>query len=184
MARRPRIELGDGIFHVISRGNRRQLIFSDDADRRFFLALLERTCREHKWALHGYCLLHTHYHLVLESTRNSLSAGMRRLNGTYAQGFNSRHNFVGHLFQDRFYSGVIQADEHLIEVVRYVALNPVRAGLCNEASDWPWSSYRALLGWAPEAFVAHERVLQLFSDDRTRARHLIRTFVSDAAIRR
>jgi putative transposase len=178
------MELGDGIYHVISRGNRREPIFVDDGDRRFFLALLERIGLEHRWTVHSYCLLYTHYHIVLETTRSSLSAGMRRLNGTYAQGFNARHRFVGHLFQGRFYSGLIQVDEHLLEVVRYVALNPVRAGLCREASDWPWSSYPALVAaHDPKTFVSHEKVLRLFSSDPSRARRLIRCFLADGRAR-
>jgi putative transposase len=180
MARRARTELGDGIYHVTSRGNRAQRIFADDGDRRFFLALLARITAAHRWSLHSYCLLDTHYHLVVESLRPDLSAGMRRLNGTYAQGFNARHGFAGHLFQERFYSGVIEADGHLLELVRYVALNPVRAGLCREASGWQWSSYPSLIGRrCADPFVSHDKILRLFSGDPTKAQRSIRKFVTD-----
>jgi REP element-mobilizing transposase RayT len=174
------MELSDGTYHITARGNRRQLIFGDDGDRRFFLALLARITREYEWSLHSYCLLDTHYHLVLETTRTRLSAGMKRLNGTYAQTFNARHGFVGHLFQGRFYSGLIEGEGHLLEVIRYVAANPVKAGLCDEASAWQWSSYASLIGQRRrEPFVANERVLALFSEDPSRARHSIRRFLTD-----
>jgi putative transposase len=174
------MELGDGTYHVTSRGNRRQVIFADDGDRRFFVVLLARITRQYDWSLHSYCLLDTHYHLVLESTQPRLSAGMRRLNGTYAQGFNARHGFEGHVFQERFYSGLVEADGHLLELIRYVALNPVRGGLCNEASNWLWSSYPGLIGKRrQDPFVSHERVLSLFSRDRARAQRSVRRFVTD-----
>jgi putative transposase len=174
------MELSDGTYHITARGNRRQAIFADDGDRRYFLALLARITVEHEWSLHSYCLLDTHYHLVLETTRARLSAGMKRLNGTYAQSFNARHSFVGHLFRGRFYSGLIEGEGHLLEVIRYLAANPVRAGLCSDASKWQWSSYASLIGQRRrETFVSYERILGLFSEDRLKARHSIRRFVSD-----
>jgi putative transposase len=180
MARKPRRYLADGTYHVTGRGNRGQAIFSDDGDRRFFRALLDRVTRESRWHLHAYCLLNTHYHLLVETSVHDLSAGMHRLNGMYAQCFNGRHSLSGHLFQDRFYAGLIEADGHLLEVTRYLALNPMRAGLCSAPDRWPWSSYPGLVGVAPlDPFVSDGRVLRLFSEDRKTAQRLIRRFVAD-----
>jgi putative transposase len=180
MPRKPRTHLAEGTYHVTSRGNRRQLIFLDDGDRRFFLALLDRVVRHLPWRLHGYCLLETHYHLVIEASVAHLSAGMWRLNGTYAQCFNSRHGLDGHLFQGRFYAGAVEADGHLLELTRYLALNPVRAGLCSGPAGWPWSSYAALAGLrTAEPFLRIDRVLRSFSADRGRAQEILRRFVAD-----
>jgi putative transposase len=180
MSRRPRRTLGDGTFHITSRGNRRHLIYIDDGDRRFFLALLHLVVRKFTWHLHGYCLLDTHYHLVIETSVGELSVGMHRLNGTYARCFNSRHGLEGHLFQERFYSGLIEGDGHLLEVTRYLALNPVRAGLCVHPDRWPWSSYPALIGVRSfDPLLSADRVLRLFSADKQRAQQSIRRFVLD-----
>ena len=180
VARQARRELPDGTFHVSARGNRRQTIFADDADRRFFRTLLERVTRASSWHLHGYCLLNTHYHLVIETSVHGLSRGMHALNGTYAQCFNARHGLDGHLFQGRFHAAAIEADGHLLELTRYLALNPVRAGLCSRPDQWSWSSYPGLVGVTPaEPFVSTNRVLHLFSEDRERAQDFIRRFVAD-----
>ena len=181
MSRKPRSELPDGTYHVTSRGNRRQTIFCDDGDRRFFHTVLSRVTAEFPWHLHAYCFLDTHYHLVVEASVSDLSAGMRRLNGRYAQCFNGRHGVEGHLFQDRYYAGVIEGDGHLLELTRYLALNPVRAGLCSQPSGWRWSSYAGLVGIRPvDSFVSVDRVLRLFSEDTERAQTIIRRFVLDA----
>ena len=181
MARKPRRDLTDGTYHVSARGNRHQVVFADDGDRRFFCSLLHRVTQELRWDLHAYCLLNTHYHLVVEASVRDLSAGMHRLNGLYAQCFNGRHGLDGHLFQGRFYAGAIEADGHLLELTRYLALNPVRAGLCSNPDRWLWSSYPGLVGIGPaDPFVSVERVLRLFGKDRQKAQALIRRFVADA----
>jgi REP element-mobilizing transposase RayT len=137
-----RTTLPDGYFHVTSRGVNGCAIFRDDGDRRAFLAHV-RTCVErYRWTMHALCLMTTHYHLVLHSTRADLSRGVQRLNGRYAQGFNERHVRFGHLFADRFTSRVIESERHLHEACRYVVENPVRARLCDSAEDWPWSHSR------------------------------------------
>jgi putative transposase len=181
MARRARSQLRDGIFHVTSRGNRSQVVFADDGDRRFFVTLLHRITLERRWCVNSYCLLDTHYHVLIETSVAELSLGMKRLNGIYAQSFNARHGLQGHLFQERFYSGLVEGDGHLYELVRYIALNPVRAGLCTDASRWPWSSYGGLIGRRrAEPFVSNNRVLRLFSADPSKARQMIRSFVADS----
>jgi putative transposase len=138
-----RQDLADGIFHVTTRGVNREPIFRDDADRVTFLRLLAETIRRHSWRCHAFCLMGTHYHLVVEAPRIHLSHGLHRLNGVYAQVFNRRHSRTGHLFGDRFHAWVVDDDQHFAATCRYVLENPVRAGLCARPSDWPWSKASA-----------------------------------------
>jgi REP element-mobilizing transposase RayT len=139
MARLLRRDLPDGLFHVTSHGICDAPIFRVDVDRVDFLSLLSMVADQFGWAVHGYCLLGTHYHLVVETTTANLSAGMQRLNGRYAQLFNQRHRRRGHLFEGRFHSWVVRDERHFEATCIYVAENPVRAQLCATAADWPWS---------------------------------------------
>jgi REP element-mobilizing transposase RayT len=136
----PRRALPDGYFHVTSRGNRGTRIFLEDLDRLDFLDLLQSTATLFAWRAHAHCLMGTHYHLVVEATRDRLSEGMRRLNGVYALRFNRRYGLRGHVFETRFSSWVIRDEQHLTAAVEYVLANPVRAGLCREPRDWQWSA--------------------------------------------
>jgi REP element-mobilizing transposase RayT len=138
-----RSSLPDGYFHVYARGVADTAIFRDDEDRRSFLALLVRTSRRHGWELHALCLMTTHYHAVLEAARGHLSAGMQWLNGVYAQTFNKRYGRHGHLFGARYGARAIESEEYLARACDYIVLNPVRAGLCEGAADWPWSATRS-----------------------------------------
>lgn len=107
---------------------------------------LETSVTRFGWVCHAYCLMNNHYHLLLETPRGYLSEGMKFLNGVYTQGFNSRHKRPGHVFQGRFHSVIVDKDEYLLEVSRYIVLNPVRAGLVQDPGDWRWSSYLATAG--------------------------------------
>jgi REP element-mobilizing transposase RayT len=145
-----------------------------------FLALLDRVSNRSGWRVYGYTLLDNHYHLLVETPLTELSLGMQRLNGTYAQCFNAVHGLDGHLFQGRFYAGQVEADGHLLELTRYTALNPVRAGLCRKPSEWLWGSYMALLGHQrAERFLDVDAVLGLFSPHGARARRILSRFVGD-----
>jgi REP element-mobilizing transposase RayT len=124
---------------VTSRGAAQAPIFADDADRAAFVVLLYSVVRRFTWKCHIYCLMTNHFHLVVETERERLSAGMHRLNGNYARHFNERHDRCGHLFQDRYGAYLIDCERHLANACTYVAENPVRAGLCGRAEDWPWS---------------------------------------------
>jgi putative transposase len=139
MARQPRGLLGDGIFHVTARGVARSALFLDCADFGGFAALLASVVERFRWRCHAYCLMPNHYHLVVETPRVKLSRGMHRLNFLYAQSFNDRYDRVGHLFQNRFGARLIESSEYLDDACTYVRMNPVRAGLCRSADDWPWS---------------------------------------------
>jgi REP element-mobilizing transposase RayT len=139
MPRRPRRQLDDGFFHVTARAVGGDALFRDDVDRRDFIEQLTRNTLAFHWVCHAYCLMTTHYHLLLETSRESMSQGMHRLNGLYAQRFNARHNRRGHVFESRFQAYVIDSEAHLAAAVQYVLNNPVRAGLCQSADQWPWS---------------------------------------------
>jgi putative transposase len=177
MPRQPRNHFAGGLFHVGTRGVRKLPIFIDDFDRRCFTALLERAIGRSLWRCPIYCLMTNHYHLVVDMPEPSLSSGMHWLNGSYAQWFNRRHGVEGHVFEDRFYSEEIEGEAHLLEVSRYVPLNPVRAGICRHPSQWPWSSYRATIGTAPPGFLSCEWLLALFGREPKRARERYREFV-------
>jgi putative transposase len=146
MPRPPRVQLAGGTYHVTSRGNRRQSIYHDDDDHRRFLAIRDRVVTRCGWHVHAYCLMSNHFHLLIETPRPNLSAGMQRLKCEYAAYFNERHSFDGHLFRQRFGSRLIETEEHRVEALRYIALNPVRAGLCEHPAEWPWSSFYGAAG--------------------------------------
>jgi putative transposase len=146
MARPLRLDHAGAVWHVTSRGNERREVFRDADDRDQFLSVLSRCVRTFRWRVHAYVLMGNHYHLLLETPEAGLSRGMRQLNGIYTQRFNRRHRRVGHLFQGRFKSILVEKESHLLELARYVVLNPVRAGLTQTAGQWRWSSYRATAG--------------------------------------
>lgn len=141
MARAPRRTLpSDGCFHAFARGVAAGgPLFRDDEDRATFIRLAEDARRRNAWTLHAYCLMGSHYHLVVECTREGLSRGLGRLNGLYAQHFNLRHGRFGHVFAGRFSARLIEDETYLFDACAYVLLNPVRAGLCERARDWRWS---------------------------------------------
>jgi putative transposase len=139
MARSPRCILPDGVFHVNTHGVDDSPIYLDDDDRRFFVRLLHSAGHQNDWECHAWCLMTTHYHMLVGATREKLSMGLRWLNGVYAQRFNRRHRRKGHLFGDRFWSSVVEGDHHYPTACRYILLNPVRAGLCDLPEQWPWS---------------------------------------------
>ncbi len=143
MPRVARSSLPDGFFHVFSRGIDGGLpLFADDCDRRFFLALLARCVDAYRWSFHAYALMSTHYHLVMETTRADLSAGLQQLNWRYADHVNDSYERFGHVFAGRFQARVIESEEYLYAACAYVMQNPVAAGLCDNPEDWPWSYSR------------------------------------------
>ena len=178
MARPLRIEFPGALYHVTSRGNARQKVFRDDEDRETFLATLAAVVERFGWHCHAYCLMDNHFHLLLETPEPNLSRGMRQLNGVYTQRFNRRHRKVGHLFQGRFNAVVVDKDAYLLELARYIVLNPVRARRVKAPERYPWSSYRAMLGLAPApAALMTDWVLEQFAATRAVARRRYRDFV-------
>ena len=146
MARPLRLEFAGATYHVTSRGNERRDIFYCDADREKFLMLLAATARRFGWSISAWVLMTNHFHLVVQTPLPNLSRGMHWLNGTYAAWLNTRHQRCGHLFQGRFHSVLIEKERYFSNVLRYVVLNPVRAGLVARPDEYRWSSYRATAG--------------------------------------
>jgi putative transposase len=180
MPRPPRLQVAGGVYHVTARGNRRQPVFLDPDDHRFHLWCLNRATEQYQWRCDAYCQMGNHFHVLVRLTAPNLSRGMQWLNGLYAQVFNQRHGLCGHVFQGRFHSAVVEDDGHLLELARYIVLNPVRAGLCDHPLEWRWSSCRATLGLVESpAFLNHAWLLGQFSPRRDEARCQYLRFVED-----
>jgi putative transposase len=185
MARALRIEEPGGIYNVGSRGNNKETIFFDDVDRMEFLRLLAKVTVRYFWHGWAYCLMGNHFHFVLQIPEGGMSKGMQDLNTGYAIRTNKRHGRTGHLVRNRFYSKPVKDDSHLLELCRYVVLNPVRAGLCASPEDWPWSSYRACAGMElAHPFLDVGRLLELFGSRHEHAQRAYRAFVRSGLVAR
>lgn len=149
MSRPLRIEFDGAVYHVTSRGDRREPIYRDDDDRLTQLEVIARAMDRFDAQVLAYCQMGNHYHLVLHTRQANLSRLMRHVNGVYTQAFNRRHGLVGHLFQGRFKAVLVDRDAYLLALCRYVERNPVAAGMVADAREWRWSSVRAHLGLAP-----------------------------------
>jgi len=180
MSRPLRIEFAGALYHITARGNARQAIYDDDQDRHTFLEYLSKVIKRYDWLCHAYCLMDNHYHLLVETQSPTLSKGMKHLNGNYTQSYNRRHNRVGHLFQGRYKGILVEKDSYLLELSRYIVLNPVRARMVRSAKDWPWSSYRAITGLAtkPDCLTT-DCILGLFGKKRAIAQQSYRQFVTE-----
>lgn len=178
MARPLRIEYPEAVYHVTSRGNGRSKIFAGDQNRGKFLAVLDSVVTRYNWLCYTYCLMGNHYHLLIETPDTNLSIGMRQLNGVYTQSYNRRHKKTGHVFQGRYKAILIQKENHLIELCRYVALNPVRATMAERPEDWKWSSYAATCGLKKASeFLKVEWILGQFGDEVGTAQKRYKEFV-------
>lgn len=178
MARPLRLEFAGAVYHVTSRGDRKEDIYLDDEDRQEWMAVLALVCERFNWVVHAFCQMTNHYHLLIETVGGNLSMGMRQLNGFYTQRFNRRHGMVGHLFQGRYKAILVQKEVHLLELSRYVVLNPVRAGMVSRPEDWNWSSYIAVMSDrdAPE-WLDTDWLLRQFGKQRSKARQAYQGFV-------
>ncbi len=178
MSRPLRIEYAGAVYHITSRGNEKKAVYKDDVDRAMFLDTLSQVDKRYNWICHAYCLMNNHYHLIIETPDGNLSAGMRQLNGIYTQTFNKRHKRVGHLFQGRYKAILIQKESHLLEVCRYVVLNPVRARAVERPEMWKWSSYRSTGGKEKaHPCLSTEWILVQFGSTRSIAGKAYRKFV-------
>jgi putative transposase len=178
MSRPLRIEYSGAVYHVTSRGDARRPIFSDDKDRLLFLDVLVSIVSRFNWLCHAYCLMNNHYHLLIETPEGNLSRGMRQLNGVYTQRFNRGHRRPGHVFQGRYKAIVVEKESYLLELCRYVVLNPVRARAVDAPDAFMWSSYRATAGLAdiPDYLTA-DWILAHFGKKRKTAQKHYREFV-------
>lgn len=181
MARPLRLEHPGAIWHVTARGNGRCDIVRSDRDRTIFVTTLGEVVALSRWRLHAWVLMRNHYHLVVETPEPTLSYGVKRINESWAQTFNAIHRRVGHLFQGRFKGIVVERESHLLELLRYVVLNPVRCGAVDHAGDYPWSNYRATAGLGPvPPWLDTQWTLSQFGDGSLAERcEAYRRFVAD-----
>ena len=178
MARPQRLEFPGAIYHVTSRGNEQQDIFADAEDREFFLSILSKVVHRYNWICHAYCLMDNHYHLIIETLDAKLSIGMRQLNGIYTQNFNLRHRREGPVMHGRFKAILIQRDPFLLEMCRYIVLNPVRTKTVRQPEKYRWSSYCSTAGLAdcPD-FLSPDWMLRQFGKQKKSAELQYQTYV-------
>jgi REP element-mobilizing transposase RayT len=182
MARPLRLQLSGAYYHVLARGNARQDIFLDNTDRIRFLAFLGESVHRHGLLVHGYCLMPNHYHLIIETVRPEISLAFKRLNGIYSQFFNRRHERVGHVFQGRFKSLLIDRNSYFLNAHRYIHQNPVRKGLTGNARDYEWSSCRDFLGLrTPAPWLRTDLVLGYYSGNMKERMSAYAAFVETPA---
>jgi REP element-mobilizing transposase RayT len=180
MSRPLRIEFPGAVYHITSRGNARQDIFLNDGDRSTFLSVLASVVEKYNWICHAYCLMDNHYHLLLETLDPNLSLGMRQLNGVYTQTFNKRQQRVGHVFQGRFKSILVEKESYLLELCRYIVLNPVVAGMVRHPDNYLWSSYgHCARGNMQSDFLTSSWILAQFDEKMDVARRKYCDFVAE-----
>lgn len=179
MTRPLRIEFPGALYHVTGRGDRLNSIYRDVTDRYVWLEVLDLVCKRFHFVIHAYCQMTNHYHLLVETVEGNLAQGMRQLNGIYSQRLNRRHGLVGHVFQGRYHAVLVQKEAHLLELARYLVLNPVRAGMVEAADDWHWSSHRFMLDTAGKpAWLDSEWLLGQFGVSPLDAVAAYRLFVA------
>ena len=179
MARRPRVHFPGALFHVISRGNQRQSIYKDDEDHRRFQSLLGEVVKHHSLTLYAYVLMPNHFHLLLEVSRAPLAKAMQSLLYRYTRHYNQRYRKIGHLFQGRYRAILCDRDSYLMELIRYLHLNPVRAGLIGDPSRYRWSSHRDYLRGKSDSGLAVDRGLALWGTRHGQAMRAYRQFIGD-----
>lgn len=180
MARPLRIQFPHAVYHVTSRGNERKAIVRDDTDRNRFVQTLADMVEQYHVICHAWVLMDNHYHLLIETPDANLSRAIRHLNGVYTQAFNRHHHRVGHLFQGRFTAILVDKETYLLELCRYVVLNPVRAGMVKHPRSWRWSSYRAMVGEEPiPSWLTVDWLLGQLAGQRNRAREIYWRFVNE-----
>lgn len=173
-----RVQAPNALYHVTGHSTDRGRLFVAYRDHEHFMSTLAGVVEKYEWICLAVCLLGTHYHLLFRTTHANIAAGMQELNSRYAQAFNQRHVRPGHLFRARYHAVVVEQSGHLLYLLRYIARNPVAAGMCAAPSEWQWSSYPGLVGdgirWS---FIAREEVLGLFGSDESVAAGRLRTLV-------
>jgi putative transposase len=176
---RPLRQLEPGFYHLTACGVRSERVFLDGEDGSSYLELVGEVSDDQDFICRGYCLMPTHTHLLVETRTGQISDAMRRLQGVHALRFNKRHDLAGHVFRTRFHSKHVDNEWYLMEVIRYLALNPVRAGLCGRAEAWRWGSIGCVLGVrrGPD-FLDSLWTLRIFDDDPVEARRRLAEFVA------
>ena len=174
MPRTAREKSGTGIYHMILRGINRQTIFVDDEDAAKFIYTLIRYKEKSEFILYAYCLMGNHVHMLVKEGREDLSIVAKRIGASYVYWYNMKYERCGHLFQDRYRSEIVEDDRYFLTVLRYIHQNPVQAGLVNEITSYPWSSYPEYLG--KPRLIDINFVLEYFDDDKEKAIEKFKTF--------
>jgi putative transposase len=181
----PRIEVVGATYHVNGKAVHGTKLFVDESDRFLFLRMLGEQAIRSDWCVLAYSLMTTHYHLLLQLRKPTLSSGFHRFNSMYARAYNARHARRGALWQRRFFDSMVMTEGHLYEAIRYVALNASRANACSRPEDWPWSNYGSAIGCARrEDLVDEQALLRLFGTRRDVAMRRLREYVEEADPRR
>lgn len=165
------------IYHITTRGNRKEPIFREKEDYLIYLKMLKEALKRFNGTLHCYCLMTNHVHLIVETKEFKTSEIMRRLNWFYVRYFNTKYNFNGHLFQGRYYAELIDRDDYLLEASRYVHLNPLRASIVRRPEEYQWSSYGMFIGFRREKLIVTDRILSYFPPEKSKV--LYRNFVEN-----
>jgi putative transposase len=182
MVRPLRVQFEGALYHVTARGNEKKTIFRDERDRWKFLSVLEDVVEEYEIVIHAWVLMNNHYHLLIETPLGNLSSAMRQLNGVYTLTFNKRHKRVGHLFQGRFKALVVEGDQYLLELSRYIVLNPVKAKFVESPEQWKWSSYRSTVGLCDrERWLTTDWIVAQFGKDVKSARARYKKYVLEGS---
>jgi REP element-mobilizing transposase RayT len=179
MARRPRVHFPTALYHVIARGNQRQAIFSDEKDFRTYLSYLSEYKNKYSFHLYAYALMRNHLHLLMEAEESPLSKIMQVLQFRYTRYFNKRYRKVGHLFQGRYKAILCDKDVYLLELVRYIHLNPVRAGMVRRPEKYPWTGHLSYGGKGKVDLLDKDLVLSQFGKSRHLACRRYWQFVLD-----
>jgi putative transposase len=177
MARKPRLHVPGGLYHVMLRGNGGQDIFSDDEDRYYLYLLIQQGVERYGHRVHGFCCMTNHIHLAIQVAENPLSGIMQNLSFRYTRWMNNKQIRMGHLFQGRYQAILVDANTYLLELVRYLHLNPVRAGLVEDPQDYAWSGHRAYLGKETLPWLETDRVLSQFAKRLKTCRQRYEAFV-------
>lgn len=177
MSRPLRIEYPGAWYHVMNRGRRKEDIFLDQDDYSQFLEVLKEASRMWNLRVSAYCLMSNHYHLLIQTPDGNLSRCMRHINGVYTQRFNRKHELDGQLFRGRYKAVLVEEDEHLIELLRYIHRNPIRANMVDDPEDYKWSSHRDYLDLTQTQWLYRDNLLNMFSASPKRAHAAYRDFV-------
>lgn len=180
MARKPRIEFPGALYHVIARGNNRQKVFNCKKDYKHFLFRIKQAKERFKFILYAYALVPNHVHLLIETGESPLSKIMQSLQLNYTQYFNRRYKRVGHLFQGRYKAILCQKENYLLELIRYIILNSIRARLAKSLIEWPWSSYAEIVHGKNNSITSVDNVLGLFGRQHKVALASFQKFINDA----
>lgn len=179
MAKKKRIWYPGAVYHITNRGNRRADIFKDEEDYQVYLTILQQTMDKYPYILYSYCLMTNHIHMQIETKDVEIWHIMRYINLLYTKYFNNKYNFIGHLFQGRYKSEIIENDTYNLETSRYIHLNPVKANMVNTPIEYKWSSYDIYMGQRKSEIVSEEKILSYFKGN---SRKLYKDYVESKLI--